>query len=1591
MKTLKRKSLCLSLAVLFAVCVAFGIASSHVAVNAAGGSADGSPDSFVTVTNEAVTAQYGSEELFETTFYAQSRGGFASYQLTVVLPETIDYDDVAVSDVGENGIIEYGERNGNVTITYSSSGNVYGRVSLFTVAFYLSDRAYAGVEYYFEVYDYMFTDENAEVLEVVFDLNPITVEGYLDRAKGDFDGDGEVTLVDVMYMQRYIVGKIGMEEDVFAACDIDGNGVINIQDCQYVQMYLVGKLDDLDNVGGGQSTTYYVFSVSYYFNGEYQFKQVFTTGDAYTYGEVLYDIESYFRETNKDRVIYEDYDLYGDIPSYYDYVTSDKTIAMYFYGDEAAENYDVEFEVIFGDEPVTSYRMNFPENTSYAAAFETFLNSFGREISKNFGDIDYERTRKNNPELTNGEVITYYGYISVYIALDYSEEDVDYSAYFLVTPTLYRNSTKSEIAAVLADYPICVCGHVEINDRYYYLGEEEVTVTEDMLGDISFITDLTKEWRLIVIYNGHELSLSVKKAVESGASVVERLARKEVYDGEERYYELIVYDNGYISSGTFGYDDVSFVRYTVKEEGDLILYGVEMNGMTMYYYVGDEIYRDLSVVEAYVHGEDDETESYYIAMGYGVIQLTVFNGCYAEVCTIQNDGKETYQGTTLVEVTEDTVTFMGTVYTIGGDNVLFVSLPDIEPISVGYYFGYELDFYEDGTGYMLYEGNVAYTGDWAYAKAGDDSAIIFGISGEQITFYKWSDGVYYTGQEPDWNDYTVKEVTFPDETTATLYYNERLGYAYIADGSYFVSASYWSGILSTGLMGSAEYYLDGSDLIPVERYEIVYGNNSADVYMGDGFMVDKYGSLWRLTRLEQASYYTYTVDADGFIFSYNGSEIFVAVEGDEENVLIVPDYEEIEYSKVTVYVVYGKGYVTDIYCNLSVPSNRSIYEVLEEAGFFGEYNYNGGTLVVHDGGNLFFDPFMNEIVGYEEIVNGVLYYPGEYTGESEGYEMTVFYYLDGKFQYDSILTVSDDYNYNNAIFKAAEQYMRYNSNVEKDFDWQLPEDIDDLYDFVSGNFSVNIYFTSSRPQEVVYCDGSVEDVCVELGSDFATLASMYDGKTATIIRTIYAADGSVLTDEYYVELSADCIVDEDYPLNEICSFMVKICVEGIEFYGQVNVIEDIEVPEYAPIFTIPYKYDSYRHVAVYENGYIYLISYDGFVEARSEWYAFEDTAGINSDFGEYYHWELDDSWHYDDFYYDLEDLSTSTLEVAGEDRTLTVYYADGDLIVYDGERAGYAEVRMDGYILRIYCDYYYAEYVIIDEETVSDFRVLDFNLYYKGVSNNGTFYLTGDNETGYILACGFTEILGEDVLLLNYEFVEEDGYIYVCRGEMPIFGMSYSAEEDYYNVLGFFAFPFNVVYIYDGEVIATETLQFIAYADVYGGITENGVWFDGAYFKPYEVYFDEDLEIELPYDYIFDTYPEDGEVLTVYAVCSEAEAPFVAEDGAYYLVGVVNGVESWEPYTDDYKFSPAIECLGVLENVYLSAGDLIKICTGDCRDWYEFNVRDAVSSRIIGQERDEYGNVNYRVRQNGVFTITLGADGLATIAAAEVSEEGGSW
>ena len=60
MKTLKRKSLCLSLAVLFAVCVAFGIASSRVAVNAAGGSADGSPDSLVTVTNEAVTAQYGS-------------------------------------------------------------------------------------------------------------------------------------------------------------------------------------------------------------------------------------------------------------------------------------------------------------------------------------------------------------------------------------------------------------------------------------------------------------------------------------------------------------------------------------------------------------------------------------------------------------------------------------------------------------------------------------------------------------------------------------------------------------------------------------------------------------------------------------------------------------------------------------------------------------------------------------------------------------------------------------------------------------------------------------------------------------------------------------------------------------------------------------------------------------------------------------------------------------------------------------------------------------------------------------------------------------------------------------------------------------------------------------------------------------------------------------------------------------------------------------------------------------------------------------------------------------------------------------------
>ena len=79
---------------------------------------------------------------------------------------------------------------------------------------------------------------------------PKPTEPEKELIPGDVDGDGNVTIFDVTYIQKYLAGVPGYKELTNAqkkAADVDGDGEVTITDATYIQRYLAG-IDDGDKV-----------------------------------------------------------------------------------------------------------------------------------------------------------------------------------------------------------------------------------------------------------------------------------------------------------------------------------------------------------------------------------------------------------------------------------------------------------------------------------------------------------------------------------------------------------------------------------------------------------------------------------------------------------------------------------------------------------------------------------------------------------------------------------------------------------------------------------------------------------------------------------------------------------------------------------------------------------------------------------------------------------------------------------------------------------------------------------------------------------------------------------------------------------------------------------------------------------------------------------------------------------------------------------------------------------------------------------------------------------------------------------------------
>jgi len=90
------------------------------------------------------------------------------------------------------------------------------------------------------------TDASPGCVEIVHTLSH---GKYYAPRKGDVDDDGDVGVVDVVYIMRHVLGFTEYEEIDVALADVNGDGVVTISDAMYLARHLLG-VSGFETLGG---------------------------------------------------------------------------------------------------------------------------------------------------------------------------------------------------------------------------------------------------------------------------------------------------------------------------------------------------------------------------------------------------------------------------------------------------------------------------------------------------------------------------------------------------------------------------------------------------------------------------------------------------------------------------------------------------------------------------------------------------------------------------------------------------------------------------------------------------------------------------------------------------------------------------------------------------------------------------------------------------------------------------------------------------------------------------------------------------------------------------------------------------------------------------------------------------------------------------------------------------------------------------------------------------------------------------------------------------------------------------------------------
>ena len=821
----------------------------------------GPADDVIVVCSDELGVSYNTETAYSLTVYVDDGPvAYSSWQLSFEVPAFISVEGLSCPDNTSSTPFVYRVDGQVVSVTFSSTVERCGGV-LFELWFKLNEDAEPDSSGYLSpCVAPIFTNRASETLPVSFDFSEIFVRSGLP-AKGDFNLDGEVTLADVIEMQRAIVGLRGFNgDDGFYAADVNRDNEVNIIDVQYVQMYLIGEINSLEDLSS----------------------------------EVV-AIRISVRILDPDGKQIGQYDL-----TFPDPVEGD--------------TYKAALDSVFYSEEVQA---RFPKMVYDDAYTASGADPFDNETVVSHDDVIFIPLAPKGEEYSEDEVqarVVFYGRVpivqngdreAVCAALDGLEVIVDkyverenYEFFVERKFVILTARNVGDISALdlskLDDY---VEIPVEVNG---VTGSVSAWIVPD-LSDAEIVATGVKLNSYYTTYNGR-------------TELVVEPYYFEMYDnGIIRTCEFDDKDDDF--------PQYSFMEYTQVIENDVAVFGVATEGMIAYYVISEtEFYEEeYPLVVDYLPAEGEETVSYTLSIGEGyTIRLDVFGeGRYAMLYQCEpGDEEMTFEGTVAVELNaeENTLSFMDSTYVIGEDNMLSIGLPEEEPVEIVDYYGEAFLLYEGGVGYFTMDGEVVMQAEWWYEYDEDDNiiALIISIMGYENEFYRWSDGNWYDEEEPDFSNATVRNLTLDGEAV-TLYTWAGEYYCWIrfgADekpiqGSYNADANV---IRYYGGMGDGTTLLIvGNELIPAEEYQVQIGRDFRQIYVGGTYASGNFGRLTDYSTILM----TCSVDQDGgwtFYDAAGGVVMTCVADPEGENLLIAQgDFEEEHGEedpgeKITVYL-----------------------------------------------------------------------------------------------------------------------------------------------------------------------------------------------------------------------------------------------------------------------------------------------------------------------------------------------------------------------------------------------------------------------------------------------------------------------------------------------------------------------------------------------------------------------------------------------------------------------------------------------------------------------------------------------------------------